>query len=299
MENKLSRIKIDFIVAGFPKSGTTSLASILSKQKHVCFPKKKEPCIFNVESPNLGNLDIFFSHREPSQLLAEASQRYSNRDRYPYTAKNIYQHNPDVKLIFIARHPLLRSLSHFKMLDRDKDLPIGIDKSFDDPGVFLNAIKNSLYFYQLEPYLDYIPKSQIKILWFEHLASDLENICDELTIFLGIPIKKPSGNIHENAESIKRRSSSIYRKLNSSAMYNIIKSFIPITLRNQYRDYIKYSPRKQSRYQLSEHFIKRFYEFIWHDINLFLDVAGAPESIRRYYLQCDVLNYLDYQKKSL
>lgn len=111
--------KIDFVIAGQPKSGTTALAHFLSHHPDICVSYPKEPGYFATdfmkESDKFhGKPKYFkartpeeyekhFSHAKEGQLLGDASTCYTYSRQ---AAKNIHTHNPDAKIIIMLRHPV-------------------------------------------------------------------------------------------------------------------------------------------------------------------------------------------------
>jgi hypothetical protein len=119
----------DFIIAGAPKCGTTALASFLNEHPGVCMCYIKEPRFFTKmkgdmettitgDGPRLsGTFDngyewyaSLFKNALEGQKTGEASTVYfANAD----SAKLIYDHNPNMKLILMLRHPVKRLYSHY------------------------------------------------------------------------------------------------------------------------------------------------------------------------------------------
>ena len=72
-------MKVDFMVIGAQKSGTTSMARQLATHPAVCFCSDKEPAFFNTCADwreRLAEYHALYSP-QPGQLLAEASTMYT------------------------------------------------------------------------------------------------------------------------------------------------------------------------------------------------------------------------------
>ncbi|PSO43386.1 hypothetical protein BRC19_00790 [Candidatus Saccharibacteria bacterium QS_5_54_17] len=111
--------KIDFVIAGQPKSGTTALAHFLSEHPEICMSYPKEPSYFatdlreesdqfhgkqryyGVRTPE--KYEEHFKHCQPGQLRGDASTCYSYSQA---AAGHIYQHNPKAKIIIMLRNPV-------------------------------------------------------------------------------------------------------------------------------------------------------------------------------------------------
>jgi len=113
-----------FIIAGAPKCGTTALWAFLSQHPDICMTSNKEPSFFSddpgeLEKPMsmMGSGDLhpgnyyrglswyesLFKHCQKTQVRGEATPRYFMGQNSASLIKSIV---PQVKLIFLLRHPL-------------------------------------------------------------------------------------------------------------------------------------------------------------------------------------------------
>jgi hypothetical protein len=139
-------IRVDFLIAGAQKSGTSALDAYLRLQPEICMAGRKEvhffdnERIFNVETGDFSSPErffpwfglagchltdpdnfsgdrydlyhAFFSPRPPQRLCGEASPEYM----YWYDApRRIWEYNPTMKFIIILRNPIDRAYSHWNM----------------------------------------------------------------------------------------------------------------------------------------------------------------------------------------
>lgn len=150
MENR----KVNLFVVGAMKAGTTSFSDMLAQHPEIYMSPIKEPHYFleslpkNIYEPSrFFNLETYFEKDFPNQLhianlknanhykklfslakpehkyLVEASTGYLHD---PNSASNIYNYNPNAKIIILLRDPLKRAFSQYKM-----DLGLGrTTKSF-------------------------------------------------------------------------------------------------------------------------------------------------------------------------
>ncbi len=284
--------KIDFFLAGFSKCGTTSIAYICDQHPDICFARPKEPNLFLKDHYQEDFFKEVFDHKQSDEykLVGEGSQRYSMRDRFPNVAQYIYQHNPDAKFIFVARHPLERSISHYKMIDRDVDLDISINQIFDKSWLVENVVNTSKYSYQVSPFLATFPKQNIKFMWFEDFVLRKENFFREFYSFLGLDYYLLGAEVKVNVATKIGRSTQLYRELNKSSIFNFFKKLTPLSFRNKYRELLKIKFDATRKSSVSIEFKKKFYEYIEDDLNDFLKLTNAPESIKHYYLQSEKLS---------
>ncbi len=114
--------KVDFLVVGTQKGGTTALASFLRQHPQIFIPEIKEAHFFDFEreyldpstgSPRYGAYHQLYDDAQPHQLWGEATPIYMF---LPFVASRIHAYNPAMKLIFLLRDPVKRAYSHYKMV---------------------------------------------------------------------------------------------------------------------------------------------------------------------------------------
>ena len=139
--------KPNFIIAGFPKCGTTSLFHYLKQHPEIFMPKQKElhfftqPQIFKlnkgpkdkvVKQPHIKSekeyLELFKSVKD-EVAVGDASPSYIN---YPENFGMIKQYLNDPKVIVIVRDPIDRAYSNYLHLKRE------LRETMD----FFSALKN-------------------------------------------------------------------------------------------------------------------------------------------------------------
>ncbi|MGR8933325.1 MAG: sulfotransferase domain-containing protein [Gammaproteobacteria bacterium] len=109
--------KVDFIVAGTQKGGTTALYSYLKEHPDICMASEKEVHFFDTEKyfatePDYSVYHAFFQPRPEHRLLGEATPIYM----YWYAApKRIWRYHSAMKWIILLRNPIERAFSHWNM----------------------------------------------------------------------------------------------------------------------------------------------------------------------------------------
>jgi hypothetical protein len=180
----------DFVVIGAARAATTTMHAILDRIPSICMSTVKEPDFF-VEQLNLKNGEGWYRSifKDPGKLCGEVSPNYSERDRFAGVAARLHRANPDAKIIYIVRDPIARTISHYNLywlLGRDIGDPCDILEN-DDGRIIVNVSK---YAYQLEPYLDLFPTSQIKVLDFDDLRADPGQVIEDTCAFLGCQVSR-------------------------------------------------------------------------------------------------------------
>lgn len=207
-------MKVDFLIVGAQKSGTTALTRYLRTNDDIEMARKKELHFFDNEYNFVNTVDysIYHSSFENSRgdtLKGESTPVYM----YWYSApKRIWEYNPKMKLIVVLRNPIDRAFSHWNMQrDRNVDtlsfseairmerkrcreaLPFQHFRySYTDRGFYTEQIRRLWHFF---------PKQQILILKYEDLQLDIANILLKISNFLNV--KDFAEVQHENIHSRK------------------------------------------------------------------------------------------------
>lgn len=224
----LPRTLPNFLVIGAMKAGTTSLYEYLRLHPQVYVPDTKELNFFLAEyagthplrPPEQTNwrrgLDWYASQFRASAgatAIGEVSPNYTKFPHYPGAPERIHDLIPDVRLIYVVRHPLERLRSHYL-----HDVSIGRQRSplrevvFDDT----RYIDASRYAMQIERFERFFDPDRILLLTSEELRSHPHTSVDRILAFVGVePALLPRGARFEaNQTADKRvRSSLPYRAL--------------------------------------------------------------------------------------
>lgn len=178
-ENK----KVSFMIIGAMKCGTTALSQFLDQHVDISIHDQKEPNIFNKKNWKV-LLEEYYSHFDSkAKYWGEASTHYT---KYPISQNaptNIHSYNPEMKLIYIVRHPFERIVSDYMhqymrgytkltLSEAIKELPDLIDKS--------------KYYMQLEKFRALFTKDQILVLAYDDFKSDHMKLLGRITAFIGV-----------------------------------------------------------------------------------------------------------------
>jgi hypothetical protein len=162
----------DFIIIGAAKSGTTSLFRWLSEQQEVWVPDLKEPNFFSYDriwSRGREWYGTVFAGASQSPLCGEASTSYTELQYAARTAPRMAETIPEVKLIYVLRHPLERLRSHYRHeIQRGRERRQLADAVAEVENEYVGS---SLYFTCLEPYVKFFRRDQICVVRFEDLVT--------------------------------------------------------------------------------------------------------------------------------
>ncbi len=116
--------KVDFLICGVQKGGTTVLDAYLRTHPEICMARFKEVHYFDRENlflypkPDYSLYHSFFNPTDQHRVLGETTPVYM----YWYQApRRIWEYHPAIKLIIILRNPVERAYSHWNM-QRDRGI---------------------------------------------------------------------------------------------------------------------------------------------------------------------------------
>lgn len=211
----MSKIKIDFAIVGNPKSGTTALAHFLSQHPEVCMSKPKEPNYFatdHIQESDAwhGKQKYFpirtqqqyakcYDHKKLGQKLGEASPRYLHSKA---AAGNIFEHNPQAKIIIMLRHPVDFMYSNHRQLvnsciEDEDDFATALrleNRRKEGQAIPKGALYPSHFFYTekakyyplVKRYFDIFPKKNILVLTNEEFKDDNAKVFQKVLKFLDV-----------------------------------------------------------------------------------------------------------------
>lgn len=250
--------KVDFFIVGQPKSGTTALAQFLAQHPDVCFSLPKEPEYFAtdlrqesdsyygkpsympIRTPE--SYDRCFAHKQDRQLCGEATAIYL---RSTTAAKEIFKHNPNVKIIILLRNPadFLHSM-HMQY----------INSAMEDEEVFENALaleeqrkkgkhlpkkvrypsalfysEIGKYYSGLKRFYDIFPKENIRVFTNEEFRENNESVYLEVASLIGLD-NSFTPNFQEVHKSKTPRFKTLTNVLHTPLLWNTAHRILPTKL---------------------------------------------------------------------
>ncbi|HEX5017083.1 MAG TPA: sulfotransferase domain-containing protein [Actinomycetes bacterium] len=209
-----SRLRLpDFLIIGAMKAGTTTLYNYLREHPDVFMPLLKEPEFFVAEKSwrrGLGWYSSLFAAAGDAALTGEASTSYTKFTEYRGVPARIKSVIPNVRMIYVVRHPLRRIESMYEHMtitgreNRPIDEAVQRDTRYVGP---------SLYGRNLALYLEHFDASQILTFFTDDLNDDVQGTLARVATFLGVQQEPLSGAARRDLESSGRRTD---RRLKSS-----------------------------------------------------------------------------------
>lgn len=177
----------NFIIIGAAKSATTTLTTILPRHPDFFISKPKEPKFFGrYYSKGWPWYAKIFKAGKDKAFRGEGSTMYASRlGSFNHTPALMKRYIPELKIIYIVRHPLDRIVSQWRHVKGRQANCGGFDQLMRSNHLRRLVVGCSLYYQQLERFKHSFPDSQIHCLTFEDLISQPRPTLKGLLNFLG------------------------------------------------------------------------------------------------------------------
>jgi len=195
------------IIGGTIKAATSSIFTYLSAHPEICGSYIKETFFFTHKYTGDSDVDQreyekYFNFSEPCSIAVEASPNYLGYKEN--VAPRIKKLIPDAKLIFILRNPVERLYSYYNFSVAKLELPkdLGFDNyiklcegySLNDAVTnkaritekHLRALELGKYSESLKNYYDVFDASQIKVVFYDDIKSDIVQFMADLCHFVNV-----------------------------------------------------------------------------------------------------------------
>lgn len=183
---------------GAQKAATTSVYSWLSQHPDVCAPMSVKDYAFFTRDDffekGLEHLSSFYEGEYNNEgIVLQGSVHYIFFEK---ALKRIYDFNPNSKFILVLRNPIERALSAYEYALKFNYENLAINEAFRNEDLRMKSedhrvtseltYKNhGLYYKQIQVFLKYFNRNQIKIVLFEDVSNP-ELLTKELFEFLEI-----------------------------------------------------------------------------------------------------------------
>lgn len=244
--------KIDFFIVGAQKSATTSIYEYLNSMESVAMPLIKEMQVFTNDKLYKNfpkNIGSFYAKDYEDKIvgMADVEILYAHK----ITAKKIYKHNNQAKIIIMLRNPIDRAYSSYWFSRKNQRETIN---TFEDAIAIEDERKKSLnqndrlaltyldvsmYFQQVQTFIEQFGKDNVLILTMEEFFKDKENEFTKVLKFLKLENESFNNDIlskkfNEGGDVKSKFLQSMFNRKNSiRSFYNTI---IPLTLRMKIRN---------------------------------------------------------------
>ena len=194
-------MRVQFVIAGVQKAGTTALDHFLRAHPTLCLPKRKEVHFFDDDRldwrrPDYRRYHDFFTP-QAGQMCGEATPIYSY---WAPSLSRIRVYNPQMKIIVCLRDPVARAWSHWEMeVSRGAERQTfssavgpGQQRVRSGPGSqwgchrTYSYVERGLYAPQIQQMLALFPREQLLFIEQAALRDDHQGSLDRVCDFLGV-----------------------------------------------------------------------------------------------------------------
>lgn len=181
-----TRLLPGLIVVGAMRAGTTTLYHHLSNHPEIGMSRMKETDFFVPKMNFPLGMSWYQSQFDSGySVYGEASPSYTMCHLWRGVPARIREALPNVRLIFLARDPVDRFVSHYQHA-----WSTGIARvqpaDLLDSQAGQNMLETSRYAMQITAYLDHFPREQLLIIDFNQLRQDPQAVMDGVVDFVGV-----------------------------------------------------------------------------------------------------------------
>ena len=198
-----AEIRLDFVIVGASKGGSTTLWNALRLHPSICLPETKELNYFGSDK-SVVELNTFFEDCANGQTLkGECTPYYlSSKD----AAAHLYRNNPSLKVMMVLRDPVERAWSQFQfdkaiaIRPRRQTLPDAINES---PCHRRHMLVDHGYYSQwIQMYRSRFSSDSVLTLTSDELRNFPSATIERIEDFLGVPRSGRFQLSDENVTSI-------------------------------------------------------------------------------------------------
>jgi len=297
--------KLDFIIIGAQKSGTTSLFKYLKPHPKIFMSSNKEAPFFSDDKLYEAGWESFsrdfFNGATDEQYWGKASPQYMGNK---LAAQRIHEMMPDTRLIALLRNPVERAFSQYSMSVRR-----GFEqRSFDEVVAALMqsdaliTARNTMpvleagntnedesghylvwgeYGRILQEFQNYFPKDQLHVLFMDEMIKDPVGTYQQVIKFIGIDdnyVPPNVGKVYHKGGMHQIIPEKWRTAIKNNSIFRFFWSMIPDVLRNNIRVWYdqknvkkgsgEQGPSEQARASLIEHYAD--------DVKLLEKMIGRP-----------------------
>ncbi len=170
----------DFLIAGAPRSGSTTLFRMIDEHPSIFMARPKEIRFFN--GPHADDIEWYSNHFADAgegQKAGEATPWYLHD---PAAVQAMEKIVPDARIIVILRDPVDRTYSHYWM----ERIRGRADGSFEEFLETSDVLGISRYADHLTYLTKYFPRDQVLVVFHQDLEHDPAGLYTQVCEFLGV-----------------------------------------------------------------------------------------------------------------
>lgn len=205
--------RVNFLIAGAQKGGTSALAAFLSRHPEIFMAEKKELHFFDRNKHfrfGRRRYERYHRHFEGANGQAAVGEATPNYLYWKPAPRRIHEYNPDIRLVFILRNPIERAQSHWAMNRKNGIEPYDFEKAlrmerlralraFPRQDRRYSYVDRGFYSRQIERVRAHFAPDQLLFLKNDDLRDAHDETLGRVYEFLGVShIPITSERIHSN-----------------------------------------------------------------------------------------------------
>ncbi len=216
------------MIIGAQKCGTGTLFRMLSKHPKLVRSYPKEPQYFSNLESTTPDLDYYHGlfEKKDGALYYEASTTYTF-----YPSRNLkiwdvlYEYNPNLKFIYIVRHPIDRIISSYMHSYLRGYIDMSIERAVIRKRNFIDITR---YYTQISPYIRKFGPEKILILDFDDLTDYPEETLKKASDFLNIDLELFDEDVYDTHANKSLDRKIIHHKYKTLSLpIRIIRKILP------------------------------------------------------------------------
>ena len=209
--------RLDFVLAGAQKSGTTALHYFLSRHPDICMGDHQEIHFFDndamfIAEPNYEELHKHYPPVAPLTITGDCTPSYMYHE---LAMQRIRNYNPKIKLIVLLRNPVERAFAHWNMQRHRGREPLDFfDAVREEQTRTAGApplearrfayLERGFYGRQLERVFKLFPRDQVKAVKFDDFKTKRRDTLAGILSFLGRKPRRYARNKDRNVVPYRR-----------------------------------------------------------------------------------------------
>jgi Sulfotransferase domain len=191
--------RLNFILAGAQKSGTTALHYFLNKHPKITMGDQQEMHFFDNDAMFVASVDYEQLHKH-YPLLGSSTIAGDCTPSYIYhqpAFERIWNYNPKIKLLILLRNPVERAFAHWNMqrfkgrepldfFDAVREEKTRIAGAPPDEARRFAYVDRGFYGRQLERLFQFFPREQVNVVKFEEFREKQRETLASIFSFLGL-----------------------------------------------------------------------------------------------------------------
>jgi len=246
--------KVNLLLLGTQKAGTTSLYKYLKQHPDICFSDLKEITYFVDDifyKKGIKYFHAFFKKYNNQKIIASSYVHMLSSENAP---KRVLNYNKNMKFIILLREPIARAFSAFNYARQNGWEKYNMDflrtlelesERMHQKKIDLLYFYNGLYAKHISNWMNFFPKENFFIVTTKEFQNDPKNVMKKINFFLAIPnykfVTKKKSNVTQKPRLIFINKFLLTRNkviraffgkfLNSSLKNWLLRIFIPFLLK--------------------------------------------------------------------